>query len=77
MCHRNSKAHNARHRRASPCKVHAATGTYTNIFSFNLDEKPYSSAADANGAGSRTTGLMPIPQTPTPQAALLLADDLN
>jgi hypothetical protein len=26
-----SKAHNARHRRASPCRVHAATGTYTNI----------------------------------------------
>jgi hypothetical protein len=27
---RTSRVHNARHRRASPCKVHAATGTYTN-----------------------------------------------
>jgi hypothetical protein len=26
----SSKVHNARHRRASPCRVHAATGTYTN-----------------------------------------------
>jgi hypothetical protein len=29
-CHRTSKVRNARHRRASPCRVHAATGTYTN-----------------------------------------------
>jgi hypothetical protein len=29
-CHRTLKVHNARRRRASPCRVHAATGTYTN-----------------------------------------------
>jgi hypothetical protein len=29
-CHRTLKAHNARHRHTSPCRVHAATGTYTN-----------------------------------------------
>jgi hypothetical protein len=28
--HRTLKAHNARHRCASPCRDHAATGTYTN-----------------------------------------------
>jgi hypothetical protein len=29
-----SKVHNARHRRVSPCRVHAATGTYTHRFGF-------------------------------------------
>jgi hypothetical protein len=35
----SSKAHNARHRCSSPSRVHAATGTYTNIRA-NLHQLP-------------------------------------
>jgi hypothetical protein len=65
-CHRTSKAHNARRRRASPCRVHAATGTYTNkppvdgdddddLYTHTVDPRTSQFLVRSFGLGNTTT----------------------
>jgi hypothetical protein len=63
-CHRTSKVHNARHRRASPCRVHAATGTWTNRTArARTRRRPLRSAAPtAMPLSCSRTGLLPPPR---------------